>query len=533
MNINEMSDKEKRDKLEEVRKEIKKAEGEYNRYKSLQLALKMVINGTYGAFAHPKFVVSNKHIANAITMHGRDVILYMLEKIENYFYNEWHLDKEIHELLKYTYIGIDEDYKAYMLDKNNKILHYPSQYSKEYEEKSENEKEKSALFNLLKSWNINPEKLEKIENKKININGKNIVIKWKRHLHDFKTVKPIDGTVTGDRELMDNYDTKFHKEDMIIYGDTDSLYLTYTPIMNSVNYNGDGLEFILTLDRIFVKDMFEKQLNEYAEKYKVKNIHDFELETVNSSSLHLQKKMYINNVLWEDGIFFNNMEHFIPKGIDIVRSSTPPFVRGRKQKGGIWEFINYIFKEADNLNSADILKILKDLKSQFILENIENISFTTSLSNYESKVIDDQNTVSCVTGAHFSVKAGALHNYLLNKYSDYKSKYDLLKGGRVKWYFIKNYPLNDRFAYLRSFHPYEIVEKEKIEIDYDRQFKEAMLSIVNKFVKPIGLPEINKRLGVLNSIFDGENIGNVIKERRNNSGDTFSELDEWDSEFDF
>ena len=52
----------------------------------MQLALKLVINGSYGAFANPYFVVSNKHIANSITMMGRDVILYMLQKIENYFF---------------------------------------------------------------------------------------------------------------------------------------------------------------------------------------------------------------------------------------------------------------------------------------------------------------------------------------------------------------------------------------------------------------------------------------------------------------
>lgn len=527
MDLNNMSDKEKREKIEELDNKIKEAEQKYNQFKGLQLALKLVINGTYGAFAHPKFVVSNKHIANAITMHGRDVILYMLEKIENYFYNHWHLDTEIHELLKETYIGIDNNFNAYMINKNDKIVFEPKG-----PDKGEENKEKSALFNLLHDWNINPSKIEKINPRKINIDDKEITIKWKRFLHDFSNVRQIDGTEIGDREFMDGYDTKFHKEEMIIYGDTDSLYITYEPIMNSCNYNGDGLEFILSLDRLFIEDLFEKYLDEYAQNYKVNNIHEFELETVNRSSIHLQKKMYLANTIWEEGITFEDRTNYIPKGIDIVRSSTPAFVRGKKQKGGIWEFVNYLFKEAGNINSRDALKILKDLKSQFMLSDIEDISFSTTVSNYEEKVFDDQNSMKCEKGCHFSIKAAALHNYLLNKHSDYKSKYDLIKGGKVKWYFIKDYPLNDRFAYLRSFHPYEVVEKEKIEIDYDRMFQEGMLGIVNRLIKPIGLPEINRRLGVLNSLFSGEQIGDVWKDK-NENGEKFEDIDDWDADFDF
>jgi DNA polymerase elongation subunit (family B) len=519
--------------LKNLDKIIKDKDALYNQAKAMQLGLKTVINGTYGAFAHPKFVVSNKHIANAITIHGRDVILYMLNNIENYFYNDWHKDTTIHNLLKETYIGIDSEFNSYMLNNRDEIVYYPEKYDEKFKDSDDSEKEKSCVFNLLKSWKINPNRIKKIDDRVVNIKGKEITIRYIRKLHNFKNLTQIDGTVIGDREKMDNHDTKFHKEEIIVYGDTDSLYMTYAPIMNSCDFDNDGLEFILSLDRLFIKSKFTKWLDEYADKYKVDNIHDFELETVNKSSLHVQKKHYINNVVWEDGIFFNDMEHFIPKGVEIVKSSTPPFVRGKKQKGGVWEFIEYLFRNPDSMNSREILRIVKKLKSQFILADIEDISFTTSLTNYSDRVVDDQNGVECVKGAHFSIKAGALHNYLLNKHGKYKTKYDLLKGGRIKWYYIKDYPLNDRMAYLRSFHPYEILEKEKIEIDYDRQFFEAFLKICNRFIKTIGLPEINKRLGVLNSLFDGENLGDVLINNKQSGSTDLDLLEDWDDDFDF
>ena len=45
------------------------------------------------------------------------------------------------------------------------------------------------------------------------------------------------------------------------------------------------------------------------------------------------------------------------------------------------------------------------------------------------------------------------------------------------------------------------IEKEGVKIDWDEQFNLTFLHIINRFLEPIGLPTINKRLSVLNSIF--------------------------------
>ena len=518
-----LTEKEKRELLEQVNSEISTVESLYNQYKSFQLALKLVINGTYGAFAHPKFVVSNKFIANAITIHGRDIILYMLAHIEEYFFTKWHLDKEVHELLTEQYIGFDDNNRVYMLNKKDEIVGY------RYEGKDDdgNITEKHSLSELIKGWNITPTNIKPCDHRVVeSIFRKEkvkITIKSYRKLHDFSSVRPIDSTVTGEREEMDGHSTLFHKEDVIQYGDTDSLYITFQPMIDSCGFKGDGLEFIITLDRIFVKNMFNKWLDIYADKYKVKNIHDFELETINRSALHIEKKNYINNVVYEDGIIYDNMTHLYPKGVEIVKSSTPAFARGHNQKGGVWDFIRYIFNNPNDLNSREVMSIMKELRRKFESANIEDISFGSQVNKYKEKVIDDNTNLMVVKGAHFSVKAAAFHNHLINKNPEYKSKYDLIKSGKVKWYFCKH-SLNERFAYLRSFHPYEIIEKEKVLIDYDEQFALSVLNIVNRFAKPIGLPEINKRLSVLSSLFD-TNLSN-LQPKKNLSGQTSKSIGE-------
>jgi len=451
-----MTAAEKREKILELKKKIDETQADYDRAKAMQLALKLVINGTYGAFAHPKFVLSNSHIANAITAMGRDVIQYMLKKIEKYFYTQWHLDVKAHQKLGIEYIA-EKDGKFFLLNREGESIHYPHPSIEELLSK----------LNIMK-YDLREDKQE--------LSGYNVL--YRRDIHDFSNVQPIS---------IDN--------PIIIYGDTDSLYISFTPMAQSTGYKGEILDFILHLDRVIVKKLFTQYLDEYAAKFGVKNIHDFELETINRSALHIQKKNYINNVVYEDGIFYENLSYFYPKGVEIVKSSTPPFVREN-----IYEFLKYIFANPDNLNIRKILLLVKDLKKQFMMADIEEVSMTTSCSNYTAKTIDDVTDVVTVKGAHFGVKAAALHNYLLNKNSEYKTKYDNIRGGRIKYYYC-NHPKNNVFAYMRSMHPYEICEKEGVKIDYDEQFDLTVLQIVNRFLEPIGLPTINKRLSVLNSIF--------------------------------
>lgn len=473
----------KKQRIAEIKKllEEKKKESDYN--KAMQLALKLVINGTYGAFANKHFVCSNADIANAITAHGRDIIQYMLNKIETYFYKEWHNDTETHRLLGLEYIAEKNGIYAYYDRNLNPTI-------------GKNDK----LDKLLDMRKITHNHLKKLENGIENDKGLNVLYQY--DVFNFDNVKPIDPNATftkdGD-EGWEGFVAYNGKKPITIYGDTDSLYISYSPIMESVDFDGDELQFILHFDSVFVKKLFNKYLDEYAAPYGVKNLHDFELETISKSSLFIEKKNYLNNVVWEDGVFHNDLSYFYPKGIEIVRSSTPAFVRER-----IYDVINYIFANPNNISQYKIQTILKKLKEDFkwkSYDDIDSISMTTSCTNYNDRVIDDVSGVIVQNGTHFGVKAAAFHNYILNKNSEYKSKYDMIKGGRIKYYYC-NHQINNVFGYTRSFHPKELVEKEKIQIDIDVQFEKTVLTIVNRFLEPLGFPPMTKTLGFFESLFN-------------------------------
>ena len=470
----------------DLKKKITEKSASYSYNKAMQMALKLVLNATYGAFANKYFVLSNSKIANAITAMGRDLIRYMVVCSENYFYKEWITDIERQKLLGMEYIAKSKtDGKYYFLNKEYKKTDRPYPFFNT-----------GVLGDILLSRGITIDRLKKIEGEQGDYE-----LMYEYKLFDLTEIKPLDKNPKWIKDESTGVIFYGGHNPCVIYGDTDSMYFSYKPIMESVGYTGDELEFILHFDKIMMKKLHAEFLKVYADRFGVANKQDFELETISKSILFFEKKNYLKNVVWEDGIFFEPLSYLSPTGIRIVRSETPPFVRGKDQKGGIWDFIKYLFIDPDNLNIKDILKIVKQIRKEFDLEEIDNISSQVGCSNYRDKVINDTTDIEVVDHAHYAVKAAAFYNYLLNRNSELKTKYDMIRGGgRIKYYYCKH-DKHNVFGYLRGMHPTEITEKEAVMFDYDAQFDKTILSICNSFLKALDLPLINKRMSILGSLF--------------------------------
>jgi hypothetical protein len=139
------------------------------------------------------------------------------------------------------------------------------------------------------------------------------------------------------------------------------------------------------------------------------------------------------------------------------------------------------------------------LRKEFELANIDDICMQSSVSNYETKVLDDKEKLNFISGTHFAVKAAAYYNWLLHR-SDrsLQQKYEFIKSGaKIKYFYCKNKRVNDMFAYIRGSYPMEFAP----EVDYDEQFMKSILSPINSIIEPLGMPEITKRLSVVMDIF--------------------------------
>ena len=208
-----MDDREKKIKIKELEEQITKKRADRDYYKAMQLALKLTLNGTYGAFANKYFVCSNPDIANAITAHGRDVNQFMMEEIENHFYNEWHNNTEMHKRLGMEYIcEVDGKFQAFTID------FQPLGWGED------------SLQGLLRHKGIEISELTENKYTKGNIN-----VLYEYRIWNFSNVEALDlNPVWIEEEGRPKYN---NKNQIVIYGDTDSLYVSFRPIMKSVGFD--------------------------------------------------------------------------------------------------------------------------------------------------------------------------------------------------------------------------------------------------------------------------------------------------------
>lgn len=263
----------------------------------------------------------------------------------------------------------------------------------------------------------------------------------------------------------------------------------FSIIENLSDFDPRQLVFDVVENRI--QSYLNKVFEVYAEDHNTENYQDFEMESLSKSAIWIAAKNYMLNVSWEDGVSHEDLTAVVVKGWDTVKSSTPAFCRKH-----LTELLKFII--SGNKSIDDIQNKAKEIKKQFKLARIEDISKNVKVNNYEKYIINDTTGIEYASGAPFNIKASCYHNHLVAK-SKSTDKYNMIASGdKVKLYQVKN-PVNgcDNFAYLPGYHPYEIAPS----IDYDAQFSKTFLDPLNRALKAIGVKELNSNLIFAKSLF--------------------------------
>lgn len=393
---------------------------------------------------------------------------------EDYWYNQWHLDSELHYKLgikDVTQIGKSEPVSIYADTDSLFVSFKPAINHCTWKNLIFNTK---YLNSIDKKFIIISKEIPKFDND--NCVGKATSIsELKEILISNYELILIDGYFIKDREL-----SRMNKDGIF----TSELKWNWS----------DEINFIYGIDKFRYAGYFKKCLEDYADGYGVINKEDFELEKISESIINIAKKKYIQHIREEDFISFDKMSYIYPKGVELVRSSTPAFARDK-----IVGIVKYLFSHPDTFNIKDLLKLVKNLRKEFELADIDDICMQSSCSNYETKTLNDKSIpLQFISGTHFAVKASAYYNYLLHKNKQYQSKYEFIKSGaKIKYYCCKDKKINDMFAYTRGSYPIEFSPV----IDYDLQFAKSILSPINSIIEPLGMPEITERLSVVMDIF--------------------------------
>lgn len=284
-------------------------------------------------------------------------------------------------------------------------------------------------------------------------------------------------------------------EEVTIYGDTDSAYISFQEPLRGCDWSGDDpTTFVLEIYNSRLKGYLKKAFDKYAEDWGTENIQDLEMETISYSAIFLRKKKYVLDIRWKDpGVFYEPQKKIKAKGVEIAQGSTPIFIR-QKMKS----LLEYIFREKSKLNLRAFAEILKNEKQAFTMENIENISFSSSISDYEKGIADDRGSFKINSHCPMHVRAAGYHNYMVNQ-SKWKRKYQLIRSGdKVRYYYAKAERGEENvFGYLPGAFPVEIAPP----VDYDTQFSKGLIEPLNRFISAIGLPPISSEIIVRTQLF--------------------------------
>jgi DNA polymerase elongation subunit (family B) len=285
---------------------------------------------------------------------------------------------------------------------------------------------------------------------------------------------------------------KLNEKSLTIYMDTDSCYVTFDPVLQSCDYKGNQVDFILKIKELRLNSYLDKKFEEYALKYNTKNIQNLELEKISYSAIMVAKKKYILDLAWKDpGVYINPQEKIKHVGIEIVQGSTPKFARKVLK-----EMIKMALANGKSLQYADVVKKLKEYKREYVLQNPEDVAKTQALGDYEKYCLEDKREVRLAPKTGPNVRASAVYNHIILNSPKWKTKYNLIKtGDKIKFYSTKDG--NEVFGFLPGNFPYEFAPV----VDYDLQFEKTIVEPFNRILTSIGFNPVPGNLIYAKSLF--------------------------------
>lgn len=213
------------------------------------------------------------------------------------------------------------------------------------------------------------------------------------------------------RELFDiNYDT-------VIYGDTDSLYVTFAPAvewlkkkLNKENIEIDEMKKYIKL----LNDKIEARMTFHCEilhAYKP-NILKMKLEKVGDSSFFQKRKRYCVRVLYDSKRVYPKPK-IKATGLSLKNINMPKIVNTWAEKA----FHYYLNQDQEGLR-----KFIKQCKQDYMKQDLRDISFIKTI-NLMEKYIELNSKHPSILGGNYRtlkrclppIKGAAYHNFLITK----------------------------------------------------------------------------------------------------------------------
>ena len=286
-------------------------------------------------------------------------------------------------------------------------------------------------------------------------------------------------------------DTYGVNEDCVIYGDTDSIYITIAPALKAQNkpfVNSDGtvskdahevvdnLGAILNTEiNLWAKDTFNSTDPRFV----------FKREKICNSSVFLAKKNYILHVLDSEGIPKDEIKY---TGVPVVKIAIPTKVK---------PLLKNVF--ATMMRTRDIDKTtdaISKLYEEYSKMDIEDIASPGNIKGYE-KYADKTNGMQFIKGTPIHVKAAIAYNRLLEELG-IDGKYEKIKSGvNMKKFYTQPNKYDLKVVGFIDRYPKEF----DIDIDRKKMFDKSIFTSIRMMFDAVNWRVTNPSSAVATDLF--------------------------------
>lgn len=284
---------------------------------------------------------------------------------------------------------------------------------------------------------------------------------------------------------IENYEIVPITQDVVIYCDTDSNFVTFQPAILSIKNmpemsDDESLQFCLKIDEFGIKPYLAKAFEKYAAKYNTNNRQDFELENASQDGIWLAKKNYIINVSYVDNekreLSPADKRYQVIKGLEYVKGSYPKWARENLLK-----LYQILLKHGRAINVDEhLIPLMKEMRQEYLTLPMDAITFNLNLNDLDKYVID-LDKLEFMKGIPIIPRGSAYHNYLIRKTGN-KQYREMTPGQKVKQYFCdptQNENGFDIFCYV----PGEFPDEFAPPIDKKEQFLRLIIDPINRFLE--------------------------------------------------
>ena len=265
------------------------------------------------------------------------------------------------------------------------------------------------------------------------------------------------------------------KVDYVIASDTDSVYITFDKLVDSVFKEGtETTKIVNFLDKV-AREKLEPFINKsYTALAKTMNAYEQKMEmgreAIADKGIWTAKKRYILNVYDMEGVRFKEPNLKI-MGIEAVKSSTPAPCRAK---------IKEALKIIMDGDSKQLNNFIQEFREEFMSLPPEDIAYPRSCNGIRRWSGDSS---LFKKGAPIHVKGAILYNYLL-KQNKLQDKYPVIQNGdKIRFLHLKqpNIFQASAFSFITSM-PRELDIYDKIDYDtqFDKSFVEPLKFITDK-----------------------------------------------------